>query len=645
MKRSPYRSVFLIVFGVVSAVLVSPSASAQDASTAVYDDVKQIIEDLLTSEVSHTVSPNLACLAGHTLVPKDATPGSNDIDVTTDLSDGGKPVAGDQFVTLEAVTYFPKTLQTIYDGQFANLKPLIRAEAADLVADVAYKQLKAKTVNMAAVSASVTAAASSLEAVKARAARLHRPRAQDKSNQSGVDFAPLTDDQLDVCFDNLSIWLQNKSLVGGPSALDTDCTGKTRDEYACDLAYAVQDTMLSDPTDAEGYLVRAMAEFIAEVELKAKPSDAQLATALTIVTTMLNAPGYTQDAVAAASTSLTNNLKVAAPDALLLTELVDQWKAFRLTGSQHVSVASFTNSMGGVTTLIADGCAISPTAEACQFFDREKQVLGATADLWSVIRLAASGDDVDASQLVIDELFHGLKDKCDGASKPTVVAPPGVVVPGGCTTLPYYQRFADAVVVYAVQAHTAGTPTDEARAVLRSATVDMVQEISIGGGIQRRTFSGKGILLPDLALRYDWSPSFVNASSGAGRVVATATWLKFRIPIVHTRMGYSSATISLVDFLAPLAELAARPTANVKFNDSKYLAANWVAPRLDFEGGIPALSKNLLVGGGITYRFVVPRLTAPSTMTTRATYQYESCLSHGSAADCFEFGVFAKYVM
>jgi len=276
-------------------------------------------------------------------------------------------------------------------------------------------------------------------------------------------------------------------------------------------------------------------------------------------------------------------------------------------------------------------CKPGSSAVACSFFPRAKDGLGILSDLWPVIRLAAVGDDIDAAQLALSDLFVGLAKSC------------GTSTSSSCEQFRVYQAFADALVVYTVQARNDATPTDDARGALRTATENMIQQIGVNGGVDR-PFGLKSVLLPDLALRYQWSGSYVNTNLGVTRAVTSVTWLKFRIPLFRNQLGYSAFTLSLIDLIAPLADIVGRSTT-VTFNDSQKIWANLLAPRVDLEGGIPALSKHLLVGGGLAYRLVAPSQIQAATTTTPAIYQYGSCSKRLYWANCFELGVFLKFAI
>jgi len=297
-----------------------------------------------------------------------------------------------------------------------------------------------------------------------------------------------------------------------------------------------------------------------------------------------------------------------------------------------------------------EDCSQIDASNACLFFEKEKKVLGVGAELWPIVRLAGRGDYVDSAQLAIGILFNGARQSCaDMNSARTQASVADVLwdgpprVPEACELLPYLQTFADDVVVYAVQDLVSGMPSDEARSTLRAATEDLVQELSLNGGIDRDAFGLKANFFPDLALRYEWSPSFAVDGPGAGRFVASVPFIKVRKHFAYSRTIYSAVELSAADLVAPLAELALRSGGVTPAHES-LIWANVLSPRIDVEGGIPALSKHLLVGGGVTYRFVTPAVTIPATATTPPAYEYR-WLKRQNWEDGFQFGLFVKYTI
>jgi hypothetical protein len=688
MFRSVSKLLTVVMLGLVVAAASPTRAEAQSATTdAVYEDVKEVIEDLLTKEVSQTVATHMACLAGRRTdgVTKET---ENAVDITTDLSKGDQAKNDDTWVSLEAVSFFPNTLQAIYDERYSSLKPVFLGEMSGFVGDLAYQLLQTPQPNSPAGGSGTAPAVGNETAQTPMAAKMQMSQAglvtlmtaraalldhrtagtlarSATAMSAGIIYAPLKDAQLDICGANLGYMLATKQIASSGSPLDRDCSldstkNPTRDEYACDLAYAIQDSLTSDPTDAQSYLLRALATYVDELANPGpQPSQVQIAATVNILNDMLSMPGSTLGAVTneyVAIGAIVGKPKDEAIDITLqLTKLMDQWKTYHLTDGQPLSVPRLADMIDGISTLVSDDCKKTAPPKACTFFAKERVVLGIDSNLWPIVRLASTGDYVDAAQLAIGILFRGLRKSCTTPEQSASTAAPSATqsLAAGetenprdtraCELIPYVQRFADDIVVYVVQAHVDGTPTDEARSTLRAATEDLVQELGINGGIDRPTWSPGGMLLPDLALRYEWSPSFAQAGTGSARFLASLPWLKLRKSFLYTEMVYSSVAVSLTDILAPLAEQASRASGTYTHEDR--LWADILAPRIDIEGGIPALSKHLLVGGGITYRFVVPSQTAPATTTAPAAYEYRSCLTRSNWSDCFQFGVFAKYTM
>jgi hypothetical protein len=129
------------------------------------------------------------------------------------------------------------------------------------------------------------------------------------------------------------------------------------------------------------------------------------------------------------------------------------------------------------------------------------------------------------------------------------------------------------------------------------------------------------------------------------------TTANIRVPLFRRDYFYSALKVSFIDALAPLAELATRKTTNVNYANGSLLALDLVTPRVDLEAGVPALTKHLLIGGGVSYRLVlpvsVPSLGMPATPTSPAIlgYKYEAFWQDSGRhwPDAFEFGLFAKY--
>jgi hypothetical protein len=762
---------------VVASIPIAVTASAQDAYTAVYDDVKQVIGTLVLKEVSQNVASRLACFTGRSELPKGCTPGTacapNAVNVV--------PAPGAaHWVDLEAIAYFPQTMRLLFDGQYSSLRTTMLSEASGLAADVVYKLLteppvipEASTVaaNAGAPSSatppaspsSATAPASTVESEtspeemrKTRqreggfgsaaipvSSNASAPNAALPASNSGgsapvpdIDFAPLPGTQLDYCGDQVKQQLAAHQIGAGTPPLAQECSAanKQRNVYACYLAEALQSELQGAPSDADQNLQNALVELVGEWALGTAWSVDTFSAAAPIVRTMLNADPAkvtSRDAAQTAATALlalntsssstnasppstppgavppnaapspgpapsatppkkgtkpppaspaaklevtsvqpTTTLpttrpatepapKTAGPDPKLvdhMTVLLDEWRVFHPTAGSKLNVATFVDAMEGTTALFRAACGVAPGAPACKVLmtvqdpnapggyapSKQAKVLGAGAKMAALVGLAGRGDYVDAAQLAVEDVFQGINSQCKDHD-----------VNGTCDEYQVYERFADSVVVYVSDIGSDGTPSQAASQAFQSAGEDLITQVANGGGIDRRQFSGGwALFVPDLSLRYSWSPSYVNNSDGTGRVLASVTSLNLRAPLYRTDYFYSALKFSFVDWIAPLAEIATRKSTNVYYGNQAALVADLFNPRIDVEVAIPALSKHLLVGGGSSYRFVVPypasNLGTPATPTSPAVlgYQYDAVWNRASQwSQGLEFGLFAKYSM
>src|ERR1051325_7864560 len=111
----------LVGGGLLVAALIcsDPGPAKADIMTAIYDDAKGIITELLTDEVAQQIVPNIACYAGRK--PWSSPPGRGTARTAAMPSLVIK--VGDQQLGLDALYYYPQTLQRIYTRQFGALRP------------------------------------------------------------------------------------------------------------------------------------------------------------------------------------------------------------------------------------------------------------------------------------------------------------------------------------------------------------------------------------------------------------------------------------------------------------------------------------------------------------------------------------------
>jgi len=684
-------------------VLTSRASHAQ-VSSAVYSDAKEVIEELLTTEVAHEVAPGIACLSGQ------RTPTAGDIPIEYEFPSGSK-----KKVALEATTHFPKTLQRIYNRQYGTLRARIRDESAYFAGYLVYRALHGAALLQAP--GARTAAAQAVVTQVAKAASdcptdSEAPgscgAAASASEGPELSFAHINDAELLACkvaaraeFDK-GDWGQVATYP-----LDASC-GDATPSFECEVGYAVRAGLLGQAGGVQDRLIKATAALARQIVAHAySPADAGLdvveqqvifllretlsvdvwdpkllETRLAAMARALEAAGVgTLDAdkmsllfrklatadltrfVAADWAELTQGTD-ADKQALLkrlatVLEVANgfqtihaAWRAAIDVDTGKIDVGQFVATLLAPNGPLVSLCASRPTVPACKVVAAVSSPAGAqnglaAGALLSNIRVlfayASRGDYVEAAQTAIRYVFQRTGSTTDWE-------------------LGAYQRFAESIVIYALESGDDKVPSEAARLAFRTAAVELIQYLGRGGGVQRWAWTVDTFIplprltplfLPDLALRASWSPSYVNASDGAVRYLASANWINVRFPIRRTEGTYFGLELSLVDLLAPLSELALRKTEQTHYYRSENLFGNVFTPRLEALAGSPALSTHLTISAGISLRMVAPILdpVATSQNNGEASYHY-STLWDAKSADgtslwprFVEFGFAAKYVM
>jgi hypothetical protein len=180
-----------------------------------------------------------------------------------------------------------------------------------------------------------------------------------------------------------------------------------------------------------------------------------------------------------------------------------------------------------------------------------------------------------------------------------------------------YGRLAKSVASYVLLPRDDEDASLAARAAFKSATVDVIRSIGKRGGVEHK-LTWRGFLVPTGSLRASWSSSYqLEDTRHTGiRYVPTIDWLTIRVPFTtESSAVYVGGSLSLVDGLAPFAELVSRQAA-VKYEDKWLLAAAFIQPRLSGVFAVPDLSKHtvLTLGGSM-------RGSAPFFLDTSASGQ------------------------
>src|SRR4051812_35338050 len=99
---------------------------------ALYYDVREVITDLLTAEVAHSVVPQLACRGGRVEgpVPAGTVPQPQLVKI------------GTKYYQLLALYHYRTSLQEVYSRQFGSLRSSLLSESADLAGFLFYQELQ-----------------------------------------------------------------------------------------------------------------------------------------------------------------------------------------------------------------------------------------------------------------------------------------------------------------------------------------------------------------------------------------------------------------------------------------------------------------------------------------------------------------------
>jgi hypothetical protein len=681
----------------VGLLAFAPPANAQ-VPEAVYEDAKDIIEELLTTEVAHEVAPGIACLSGR----RSAQPNADGAISYAFTGADGQRVA--KWVHLEATTHYPKTLQLVFNRQFGRLRGTLRDESGNLAGYLVYQALHAAALRAAADRAQSGTDATTPEAVqKARdlaveamalAATAVGKAVQDcptdpddastvapgsacrdtaASSSSAVQFGGLSPAELTACKDAVKQGLEGGAWGQRSTySLDDECNGAETDRVECHLAQAVRSGVLNQPAAAEDSLIKTTALVLRTVATKTYPSgpppgapaakvlDAIERQVLFLLRKVLSEDTWEtkpleerlaailQSAESLGDSRPTDEARTALVRRLAsgLEQIHATWRSAVNVGTGKLDVLAFLRSVGAEQGPLGTLCA-GETANACAVIARLPLISkpgphakGSLEKLLYEVRpfiaYAARGEHAEAAQVGIAYVFQKI-----GTSNHVDVS--------------VHQRFVQSVAGYVLDAAEGDAPSETARVAFRKASVEMIQHLGRGTGIRRRyaTLGSalKIFFLPDMALRASWSGSYVNDGTTAARILASANWLNVRFRIQRTEASYVGLEVSALDPLAPLSELALRRTDQTHYARTPRAFLNVVTPRIDLLAASPMLSEHLAVSAGLSLRLVAPMENGVPRADGRAGYHYVSFhhAKDGNGRSLWpqflEFGFAVKYLL
>ncbi|WP_437801038.1 hypothetical protein [Sorangium sp. So ce693] len=656
-----HRKIAISCAAAAMAVISFAGTARAQIADAVYEDVREIIEDLIQREVAEAVAPNLVCqtarlasvdqrleeYAGILDKLEDAAAGPEK-DALEKRRDALKPVLRSGFPIL---TYFPLTLQRVFRRQFSAIRTSVTDEVAGFAGHMVYVGLTSNEGQIKKPQGT-----QSIEL-------LHKFASADDARAERAAASKLTWTRLDPRSLNTCVSVLREELASGvtdagaPSPLEKDCgaSAASGTSYACELAFAVRAILQRKDALAEEHFIRAAAVVVGATAAKALEvtDDAARRTLLDeavlvtrdvlrggkkldeIIPVLLSAVPAASAAPAAGEADAAARARELRSRLSNLDRLRVQWNIGTRGGASNLELVSFVNVIGAAGGALRDLCDRDLIGQICAQIERQSSALtkigDLQADLWPAIRLASQGEYGEAASRAIRTFFSSR--------------------PGGeGDQVEIYRRFAEALIVYVLATANDKVPSDADRAAFREASVEVLRELGTGGGMDRPW--GHAFYRPDMGLRVSWSPSYIDAEGGSPRIVPSANTINLRGVVRSTDAYYLALQPSFIDLLAPLSELALRRSEAVEYEDSGRVLLNAVTPRIEVMVGVPALSKHLVVSGGASLRLAAPFKKKDQEGCDGTCYRYKflwnrkaDVVSDPAGLGFIEFGFGVKYLL
>ncbi len=647
MARCAAKRVGVVALGLLTLLLASPARA--NVTGEVYQDAKAVIEDLLSAEIARALVPQVVCRGGRReelASPSDCRQRVGEADHTAVcLAFGSRYV----LARMRLLEVFPATLQALYSRRFAGLGSTVTGELVEQVAETFYHALRS---DLAVIERELAAA-------KDPNVRLALQLANHLAPPTETVLEPLPPGPLAACVAQVDAKLR-AGVAAGVAALDSECAPPTADNaLACELAQALREALSGHSTVSAAHSRRALALPTAQAllaQLALSPAAARaLARPLADEVTALVA-ALERDPASPALAAFAGRahamiehhcarhvgdcpLQPAAPaatagappprpiDAALaklepaLRKVVARVRAATAEGATPLTVRFLVTDVLDVITG-PDSLCEGIDAPACSLFAELEQRVGKRSLLWPAVRAASSGDLRAVAHLALSALFgQGTAGRgCDRQSDDE-----------GCRR-DAFRRFADSLVMYVLDV-ARGDTSEAVRAVFRQAAAEAIRLVSPFGGLDRagdvrsQTLGDLLWLAPELALRPSWSPGYVNDEPGHLRYTAGLQLVRLRKVFWYTDRSYAALGLSLLDPLAPLAEIVLRADRDaisgqpVRYRRSSQLLWNVLTPRLEWNAGLPWLSKHVVLGAGLALRLVTATERSERAEASEYTYR------------------------
>jgi hypothetical protein len=293
-------------------------------------------------------------------------------------------------------------------------------------------------------------------------------------------------------------------------------------------------------------------------------------------------------------------LRAAHRMARLVTELRSRWYLW----AQNARAATSFEELDVAELLHVARASLDPAntqgSTALAFLDKQAVGGAATIDIGDWLRMVMRAD---YRSLAMETLRAALNVRLGNSHRP-------------------HETFFLSLAAYLLD-NTDGVGEAVARSAFRASAKELLLSAS-HRGVPRPDDPIRFRLLPRLALRLSFSDTYAATDNGEGkRTVVAADWPTLMASI----NDYVGVELSVLDPVAPLAEMALRPAG--RYERPAYVLLDAVRPRLGMWIAVPSLSRRLALTAGFGVRFLdVTRLDDGAAGTTLAArYGYRASLT------------------
>lgn len=550
----------LALIAVATLAAGAPTTSSAGVQEAIYDDVKDIITELMETEATRSVVPNAICR----------------LDPAVHV-------------------YFRDTLQRVYDHQLGSLGPVVLDDARELLENIVLVEIDPTAAGPIGPGwTRIQRLRGGIKAGLDVSKCVERVKALGGPNGVGLDAVLYKDSAGNAVH---TAEPPATAACSAPGALPLERW------VACESARAIRAAVSEQSAAARLHLLRLTAAMSFGVAWQAEVTEASVAERTDVIRaivekdTVAAAPDPTADQLGKAIRTTLTDCPDAPSMAVNLFSVLHSLCAYSpslpVCGAVDKAFVGSTEGLQGLIRAATGGDYVHVVEWLlAQALPREPEgEVGADETLddaeVEVLAVRYSGDASRAEQ---DQLESGADETQRRQRYDLLLA---------------YRRFLSALSAYAIEAGGGDSPSAATRGAFRAAAREVLLSTRSGrSGFDRRF--GWNIIVPQLTLRASASAGYVGETDAGGlRFAAGLDWLVLRGRFFYSETFYMAGNVILTDPLAPFAEVASR-RAGTTYNGHRKLWLNTLGPRVEMIVGMPALSRQLAFSIGANLRWVAP---------------------------------------